>query len=1410
MSPAMRPATTCAGICCRTSRCAGQPRLLRAGLVRNWRPDPALAWQSDLDLCLHVLDSHEIHRDDDTWVECRPSAASALDAPAARQEAARCIIAALEHWPNDKLFALQSPPGSPERERELAQCHARLAEHCLRMDETVFGRAHLYSQEAHRQLERARRHDPDNELARTLLPEAQRRLGGDIPLVPTAAATPPDPAIGAFLAWQGKRLLHDIDGEHFARRMQTQWRQRPAFTLLVDGGDAAALAETTASLEDQIYGDWLALAFGGDAAAATARLHVLPENTPAVTALEVVARTGFQDWIVLTPAGARLEPHALFALADAIDRHPQWQLVYADDASNEGMPRFKPNFDPVLLAGTDYLGIVAVAAPALQALAADARPTAGLACAVAWQIADAMGEAAVGHVADVLFRLDATAGRAPGALRDACTAAHFARAQSTVASLAGPLPDSAWVLPAPPAEWPPVTLFVNDPAAAQALANATHYPQLRVAVIPAHVPALAQAIDTAQTDLLLFAHPGLSPTAPEWLQTLVASLLGWQASAIAPAITSDDLLEDAGLILGVGGSLGPMLPGTRAGSSGAGDDTLGRAALPHRVAALAGTCLLMLRSALAAAGGLDTDHGSISGCLADACLKLHASGKALIWTPLAMLRRVAPAPAEAPEAPQAFVNRWLPTLARDPYWNRNLSLQSGAGLAETDLVPRWEPERRDVLRVLALPLPPSGQAEYRVTAPLRMLDNAGLAQVTSACEPVIGKERAPTPVELERLAADTIYAQAAFDDVRLQGLIHAARHNPGIFRVFSLDDRVSDVPQYNASHRAMPPEKVIERMRLALQASQRLVVSTEPLAELYRHDIDDIRIVPNRLEKALWDAVKPALREAAKKPRVGWAGAIQHQGDLALILPVIEALADEVNWIFFGMIPAGCDRYVAEFHPPVKPYAAYPARLGALALDLALAPLEINLFNEAKSNLRLLEYGFFGWPVIATDIAPYRTDNAPVCRLANRPQAWLAAIRERLADRDALRAEGQRLRDWVRSRYLLEDWPDDWLSALTPGSARTVANDAALPEIIVSEAPGDTQGNWQPEIRDGLPRILAYAQTTREHDYRAASPLRALREAGLARTMLVGRPGSSLVSYLPSREIERLAPTSTYWHFIIDDLRLEGLRRCAHDFPDLPRIYSLDDRIGDLPPSHPQAAAFPGDLLDARIREALTHCQRLLVTTQPLADLYGGLVESVQVIPNRLEKALWQGVAPPAQTGTHRRLRVGWAGAEQHHGDLQVIAETVQLLADEVDWVFFGMMPPGCEQYIAEFHPAVPFRQYPAKLASLDLDIALAPLEVNLFNEAKSNLRLLDYGYLGWPVICTDILPYRESDPPVVRVANTTIAWSQAICELAADAGHRRQLGDRLRQWVHRSCLLEDHLDDWYQALSGGFPATPA
>ena len=142
----------------------------------------------------------------------------------------------------------------------------------------------------------------------------------------------------------------------------------------------------------------------------------------------------------------------------------------------------------------------------------------------------------------------------------------------------------------------------------------------------------------------------------------------------------------------------------------------------------------------------------------------------------------------------------------------------------------------------------------------------------------------------------------------------------------------------------------------------------------------------------------------------------------------------------------------------------------------------------------------------------------------------------------------------------------------------------------------------------------------------------------------------------------------------------------------------------------------------------------------------------------------------------------------------------VKALAGEVDWVFFGMCPEHMRKYVHEFHGPTSFEKYPKRLANLDLDLALAPLEYNLFNDCKSNLRLLEYGACGFPVVCSDALPYR-CDLPVTRVKNRYKDWVDAIRMHTNDLDATAAAGDALRAAVLKDWMLEgEHLEHWLKA----------
>jgi glycosyltransferase involved in cell wall biosynthesis len=363
--------------------------------------------------------------------------------------------------------------------------------------------------------------------------------------------------------------------------------------------------------------------------------------------------------------------------------------------------------------------------------------------------------------------------------------------------------------------------------------------------------------------------------------------------------------------------------------------------------------------------------------------------------------------------------KWMPRIAHDPAYNRNLS-SFGTGFAvETEGAPSWDPDFRPRERVLVYCADREGCGEYRIIAPSRALFRSGLVHSYETM-------RLLSPPEIARMAPDSIVFQRQLEPGQIE-VIEWIKRTSKAFRVFELDDLITNLPP-KSPHRANIAADIGQRLKKALALCDRFVVSTEPMKRAYGKMCGETIVVPNRLEKARWLGLNPGRRGG--KPRVGWAGAIGHFGDLGVIAPVVEATAKEVDWVFFGICPDALRPHIAEFHG----WAAlhdYAAKLASLDLDLAVAPLEYHPFNEAKSNLRLLEYGVLGYPVLCTDILPYQS-GLPVVRTANKHRDWVRAIRELVADRDALRVLGEKMRQAVIRDWMLEDHLDEWKRAWLP------------------------------------------------------------------------------------------------------------------------------------------------------------------------------------------------------------------------------------------------------------------------------------------------------------------------------------------------------------------------------------------
>ncbi|WP_245815588.1 glycosyltransferase [Luteimonas chenhongjianii] len=559
-------------------------------------------------------------------------------------------------------------------------------------------------------------------------------------------------------------------------------------------------------------------------------------------------------------------------------------------------------------------------------------------------------------------------------------------------------------------------------------------PQLRVMryAQPFDYAAMVNlAAQSARGEYLLLLDNDTAILRDDWLDAMLNHAQRPEVGIVgAKLLNPDGTVQHAGSVLGLHGPAAPAFAGGKIDAPG----YMYRLQVDQNYSAVSGSCLMIRRSVFDEIGGLDGGPLRNAYNDADLCLKAGQAGYLIVWTPHALLLHEGGASQVREdrtnietkarlriEAQDAMYVKWLPVLANDPAYNRNLSLNGPAFQVETDTTFNWNPlPWRPLPVALALPADRFGCGHYRILQPATAMNAFGIADVR------VG-DRYCTPVEMERLAPDVVVLQRQMLKSQLEPQKRMLRFSRS-FKVAELDDYLPNVPMKSA-HKGQLPSDVLKTMRDALKLVDRFVVSTAPLAEALDGLHPDIRIIENRLPLPWWGAVK-AQRRQGRRPRVGWGGGAGHRGDLELIADVVRELADEVEWVFLGMCPDKLRPYVHEFYPGVA-IEDYPARLAGLNLDLALAPLEDNLFNRCKSNLRLLEYGACGYPIVCSDVTPYRGE-LPVTRVKPRFRDWVEAVRMHTHDLDAAARAGDALRDAVRRDWMLDEshatfWLSQWL-----------------------------------------------------------------------------------------------------------------------------------------------------------------------------------------------------------------------------------------------------------------------------------------------------------------------------------------------------------------------------------------------
>ncbi|MEH2920908.1 glycosyltransferase [Samsonia erythrinae] len=534
------------------------------------------------------------------------------------------------------------------------------------------------------------------------------------------------------------------------------------------------------------------------------------------------------------------------------------------------------------------------------------------------------------------------------------------------------------------------------------------------------------AAEQARGDVLLFLNNDTEIIDGQWLDNMLSHALRPEVGIVGARLEFiDGRIQHGGIALGLNDHSGILFQGLSSSTSG----YMNRLCTTHNVSAVSASCMMMRREVFDELGGYNAECFPVYFGDVDLGIKARQQGYLVVWTPEArvmhlggasrLLKKFDLAPTPQPSDVEALYQEWLPQLVNDPFYHPSYSKLAPGFSLGSEMV-RCQPPLpgRPLPVVVGMHADWFGCGHYRVIHPFKALErefhiDGGLISSLSGV------------VDLKRIEPDVTVVQRAVTKSISEYIKKYKKYTQSQI-VLEYDDFLSNIP-VRSIHRKDFSQSVIGGLRRCIEVADWLVVSTVPLAEELSKFHSDIRIAQNRLNPLWWRHLR-SQRRVGKKIRIGWAGGSSHSGDLDILRPVMKALENKVEWVFMGMKPEGVK---CEFHAGV-PIEFYPQKTASLNLDLALVPLEYNQFNVCKSNLRLLELGACGVPVICTDIEPYRC-GLPVTLVNNRFKDWMEAIRSHLADMDEAARLGDELREAVLSHWMLEgNGLNDWLHAWLP------------------------------------------------------------------------------------------------------------------------------------------------------------------------------------------------------------------------------------------------------------------------------------------------------------------------------------------------------------------------------------------
>lgn len=200
----------------------------------------------------------------------------------------------------------------------------------------------------------------------------------------------------------------------------------------------------------------------------------------------------------------------------------------------------------------------------------------------------------------------------------------------------------------------------------------------------------------------------------------------------------------------------------------------------------------------------------------------------------------------------------------------------------------------------------------------------------------------------------------------------------------------------------------LDNLTEACRTADMLQVSTPELAEVYSKVNSNVVVLENCIDNELYDDVS---KVKGRTPVIGWFGTRTHKEDLGIVR---GCFPEDIPFrLLIAGYPEAKERVFknASYVTRIRPYPLKDLPKIVSYCDFGIVPLRACRFNDGKSDLKGVEFGAGGIPVIASDVAPYcrwirHGVNGFLCK-KNKVKYWIRNIRLLLENEELRKSMGR-------------------------------------------------------------------------------------------------------------------------------------------------------------------------------------------------------------------------------------------------------------------------------------------------------------------------------------------------------------------------------------------------------------------